>query len=204
MVLGIFRKEARVVTEHDPYTLSTGRLVWRWAWFTMIALGGCTVDLLTKHWVFQWRGMPSPDNRWWLIEGYVGIEPALNPGALFGMGAGGGPFFAAVSVFAAVLILYLIFVRRMVVDPLLSLSLALILGGILGNLYDRLGLWHPPDAPGQWRTEVRDWILLCYKQYTWPNFNIADSLLVAGAACLFYHGWFGSSHKPSAQEPNKK
>ncbi len=51
-------------------------------------------------------------------------------------------------------------------------------GRHLGNLYDRLGLWWQSDYPVEWRSGVRDWILLCYKGLTWPNFNIADSLLV--------------------------
>jgi signal peptidase II len=65
--------------------------------------------------------------------------------------------------------------------------MGLVAGGILGNLYDRLGMHglEPPNAGG-----VRDWILFRYKQYTWPNFNIADSLLVVGAIMLGYHAMF--------------
>ncbi len=173
----------------EQEALSTWQLVSRWSWFVAVAAGGCIVDLWTKHWVFAWRGMPRDGNRWWLIEGYVGIEPALNPGALFGWGAGAGPFFAAVSVVAVLIILYLVFIARWVQEKLLLLSLALILGGICGNLYDRLGLWTLPGMPGAYRTEVRDWILLCYGPYTWPNFNVADSLLVAGAIGLLWNGW---------------
>ena len=43
------------------------------------------------------------------------------------------------------------------------------------------------DAAGQWHTEVRDWILFRYGEYTWPNFNLADCLLVCGAALLMLH-----------------
>ena len=56
-----------------------------WA-FLAIAIVGTALDLLTKHWVFQWRGMPCSGNEWWLWPGYVGIETGLNPGALFGLG----------------------------------------------------------------------------------------------------------------------
>lgn len=185
-------EHASSTAQQEAGGLSLRLVWWRRAWFLAIALTGCALDLATKYWVFQWRGMPRPSNRWWIIEGYVGIEPSLNPGALFGFGAGAGPVFAAVSIVAALVIVYLIFVRGWVGDRLLTLSLALILGGILGNLYDRLGLWQAPDAPGQWRSEVRDWILLCYGPYTWPNFNIADSMLVAGAIGLFWHGWRGA------------
>jgi signal peptidase II len=36
---------------------------------------------------------------------------------------------------------------------------------------------------------VRDWILLRYGQFTWPNFNIADSLLVVGTGMLLWSGF---------------
>ena len=45
--------------------------------FFSLAVVGCALDLLTKHWIFQWRGMPKLDNEWWIWEGYIGIETAL-------------------------------------------------------------------------------------------------------------------------------
>ena len=72
----------------------TGRYV---LYFSIVVIG-CAADLLTKHYVFQWRGMPRADNVWWILEGYVGIETALNPGALFGFGKVYGFVFAAFSV----------------------------------------------------------------------------------------------------------
>lgn len=161
----------------------------RYVLFAALAIGGCLADLLTKHWVFQWRGMPRANNEWWIWQGYVGIETTLNSGALFGAGAGYGGLFALLSIVAALVIIYWIFARDGARDLLLTVALGLILGGIGGNLYDRLGFWHPPGAPGQWRNEVRDWILLRYGSYTWPNFNIADCLLVCGAALLMWHAY---------------
>jgi signal peptidase II len=73
-------------------------------------------------------------------------------------------------------------------DRLLTVALAAVMGGILGNLHDRLGLWSLP--PGQVAIDthaVRDWILVQYQGWVWPNFNVADSLLVCGAAALFWH-----------------
>jgi signal peptidase II len=69
----------------------------------------------------------------------------------------------------------------------LTVTLGLVTGGILGNLYDRLNLH---GLPGSLAGGVRDWILCRYGQYTWPNFNIADSLLVAGAIMLAFHSLF--------------
>lgn len=165
----------------------------RHAIFWLLAIGGCAADLATKHSVFDSLGVPGASEPWWLWEGYVGIETATNPGALFGMGAGGANWFAGLSVVAMVGILYWLFVRKAAVDGLLTFALGCVTGGILGNLYDRLGLWTATGPDGeQYKDiqEVRDWILLRYGNFTWPNFNIADCLLVCGAALLFWHAFF--------------
>jgi signal peptidase II len=159
----------------------------RYIVFFCISIVGCTLDLLTKHWVFEWRGWPQPNNEWWLVKGYLGIETALNPGALFGLGAGLGNVFAILSVVAACGIILWLFVGKAAHDLLLTIALGSVTGGVLGNLYDRLGLWHQPGMPEEWQTCVRDWILFRYKDYTWPNFNIADCMLVCGAGLLVLH-----------------
>jgi signal peptidase II len=68
-----------------------------------------------------------------------------------------------------------------------------ITGGILGNLYDRLGLWDHRGLPPELHHGVRDWILFVWPEVRlrifnpWPNFNLADSLLVCGAILLVLH-----------------
>ncbi len=164
----------------------------RYVIFFSLAVVGCALDLLTKHWIFEWRGIPElgqPRNIWWLWEGYIGIETTLNRGALFGMGEGFGLFFALLSVFAAAGILVWLFWFKAAQDRLLTIALGCVTGGICGNLYDRLGLWHDGDVLEGYERAVRDWVLFCYKGYTWPNFNIADSLLVCGAIMLAWHGF---------------
>jgi signal peptidase II len=165
----------------------------RYVLFVVIAVVGCVADLWTKHWVFHWRGMPRPDNEWWVWEPFIGIETAINPGALFGMGSGWGHLFAVLSLLAAAGILLAIFRYGAARDLPITVALGAILGGILGNLYDRLGFWYPPGMPGEWRTEVRDWILFRYGDFTWPNFNIADCLLVVGAALLMWRTYWDNA-----------
>ena len=147
---------------------------------------GCALDLLTKHWIFQWRGQPRRGDVWWIWDGLVGIETAVNTGALFGLGQNQVTLFAAISWLAIVGILYWLFLSGAAHDLCLTIALASVFGGILGNLYDRLGFWG--------RAGVRDWILLQYGEFTWPNFNIADSLLVCGAALLIWHGFHANRH----------
>jgi signal peptidase II len=72
----------------------------------------------------------------------------------------------------------------------LVIALALVAGGIIGNLYDRLGLpglrWHAPaERLGEPVLAVRDWIhVMVPGVIDWPIFNLADSWLVIGAAML--------------------
>src|SRR5205807_6071438 len=65
-----------------------------------LAVIGCAVDLYSKAAVFGWRGLPQPDNEWWIFNKHFGIETSVNPGALFGMGAGWWWLFALLSVLA--------------------------------------------------------------------------------------------------------
>ncbi len=161
----------------------------RHAVFCALAAIGCAIDLATKHWVFAWLGMPRFDefNVWWIWEPYFGLQTSTNQGALFGIGQGNVWLFATASFLAIVAIGYWLFIAGAARDWLLTVSLGVVMGGVLGNLHDRLGMWAVPDAPGQRFHAVRDWILFQWPPWTWPNFNIADSLLVTGGALLVLH-----------------
>jgi signal peptidase II len=181
-----------------PSALPVSRYV---VFFTLAALG-CTVDLWTKHAIFQWRGLPQHGNIYWLIENRFGIETSVNPGALFGMGAGFWPLFAALSVVALAGIITWLFAFRAAFDRWITVALGLVSGGIIGNLYDRLGLWDTSGLIPELQHGVRDWILFVWPEIKlqifnpWPNFNIADSLLVTGAIMLVVHAiiWRETEH----------
>jgi signal peptidase II len=64
---------------------------------------------------------------------------------------------------------------------LLALALALVIGGAVGNLIDRLWLGH-----------VVDFIQLYYKSFYWPAFNVADSAITVGAVLLIWDSLFAS------------
>jgi signal peptidase II len=185
---------------------STITVPWlRWFTYIAIAAGGTIADLWTKDWVFKWRGLPGELPPWWLIEPYVGIETAVNPGALFGMGAGWGKVFAFLSLLAAAAILLWLSKFKAIASWWLVVALGSVTGGIFGNLYDRLGLWNPPADHPAWRSGVRDWILFRYEQFTWPNFNIADSLLVCGAIMLAIHSFLmAQQENATAREATAK
>ncbi|NLX97751.1 MAG: signal peptidase II [Rhodopirellula sp.] len=150
---------------------------------------------MTKHLVFRQLGMP-PAPTWWLWNGVAGIQTSLNEGALFGFGEGMVPVFATLSVVAALAIVWWLFVAGAARDLILCIALGLITAGIFGNLYDRLGLpglrWnlaHGQHRLGEPVYAVRDWILVMIGDWPWPNFNIADSMLLCGAALLLWHAF---------------
>lgn len=186
-------------------------------------MAGCFVDLSTKQWVFgsyhklEPTGPPTAD--WW-IDGWLGIQTSVNQGALFGMGQGKSTWFALLSCAALAGIIYWLFVRGGAWDRWLTGALGAISGGILGNLYDRLGLWHGMSRE-TWQGQpvpthsvygVRDWIHFRWEGSPlaifdpWPNFNIADSLLVCGAIALFLHAVFakGATGPPQASNDDDR
>lgn len=165
----------------------------RYVLFCGIAVGGCAVDLVTKHVAFDRLGMPGGAS-YWLIHEIFGFTTSLNEGALFGIGQGQGMIFCALSVVAALGIGYWLFVAGGARDLWLTVALACVTAGILGNLYDRLGLpgltWAPGygHAPHERVYAVRDWLHFKVEPIIdWPIFNIADSLLVCGAALMIFH-----------------
>lgn len=181
-----------------PSSASTAVPASRYVLFLGIAAGGCAIDLLSKAWAFDQLGMPNAGPSRWLVDEIFGFTTSLNEGALFGIGQGQGVLFSLLSLTAAVGILYWLFVAHAARDLLLTVALACVTAGIIGNLYDRLGLpgltWGPEagQAAGKRVYAVRDWLHFKIDPVIdWPIFNIADSLLVCGAALLIFHAMRG-------------
>src|SRR5674476_540719 len=80
-------------------------------------------------------------------------------------------FFSAIAASASGLIIYLL--RKHAADKLFCMALSLILGGALGNLWDRITLGH-----------VVDFLDFHVSNYHWPAFNVADSAIFLGAILL--------------------
>jgi len=168
---------------HKPNLLQRGVV------FGALTILGTAIDLWSKEQTFRLKGLPGEQTPTWWVEnlwgGYAGVETAINQGALFGLGQGYGWLFALVSIVAIAGMILWLFVGKACESLWLTITMGLIAGGILGNLYDRLNMH---GLPGPFAGGVRDWVLLRYRsgadEYTWPNFNIADALLVAGAILL--------------------
>lgn len=170
---------------------SVGRSAIRsWIVFLALAAVAAGVDLATKSMAFARLGMPGMGPRHELIPGVLMLETNLNEGALFGMGQGLGLAFAGVSVLAIAGIVAMMARQTTRDDLILVTALGLIVGGIVGNLYDRLGLpglaWHAPaERIGEPVRAVRDWIhCVLPGVIDWPIFNLADTWLVIGAGLI--------------------
>ncbi len=172
----------------------------RYVLFFCLVIFGAGLDLWTKSIAFSHYYVPEmanagiPQSPHWWVEGIFGLQTSHNPGALFGLGAGYSWVFAIISLCAMIGISCWLFLWRAARDRWLTIALGLVTAGIIGNLYDRIGWGYVPGFPGAVRDNVRDWILFRLEGVPffdpWPNFNIADSLLVSGAILLFLHAFF--------------
>lgn len=165
----------------------------RFAAFVLIASLGTFCDLASKAYVFEAYGYPNGQSRAFLDSWVMfRFHTSFNRGALWGIGQNLTMLFALLSLLAACVILYWLFVRGAARSWMLTLCLAFIMAGTLGNLYDRLG-WHgcvdPFNNP---ILGVRDFLLFRFGTYNFPVFNLADVFLVSGAMCLIVQSLFGT------------
>jgi signal peptidase II len=114
---------------------------------------------------------------------------SFNEGALWGMGQGYTWLFATLSIVAAIGILFWLFVAGAARSLWLTIALAFIMAGTLGNLYDRMGQHrctelNPVTGIPEQIYAVRDFLLFTFGRFHWPVFNFADVFLVTGAILL--------------------
>jgi signal peptidase II len=112
-----------------------------------------------------------------IIPGIFRLTHVLNTGAAFSLFDSFSPIvvrdsLVAFSVIAVIIVLTMLW-RAGRELSLTGIALALILGGAIGNLYDRLRFSH-----------VVDFLEVHIVHYHWPDFNIADSCIVIGACLL--------------------
>jgi signal peptidase II len=120
------------------------------------------------------------------VTGFFNLVLVFNTGAAFSFLAGASgwqrEFFITITVAAAVVIVVLL--RRHASDRLFSAGLTLILGGAIGNLYDRLTLG-----------KVADFLDFHALGWHWPAFNVADSAITIGAALLILESLMSARRK---------
>jgi signal peptidase II len=139
----------------------------------MIVVADQITKALILHYVALYDAIP-------VIPGFFSITHIHNPGGAFGLLADGhsglrqGLFFVA-SLAAVVLVVYY-FVKMPANFPWLSAGFAMILGGAVGNLVDRVRMG-----------AVVDFIDFYVGNLHWPAFNVADSAITIGVVIILYH-----------------
>ncbi len=191
---------------NDP--ASRSRVGWsRYVAFALIVSSTAGWDLWSKHAVFNMVGYPGKTEWEWV--GFADnirfcYWTNLNEGALWGFGQGFSRVFAGFSILAGTAILYWLFVKQAAQSWWLLVSLAMISGGTIGNLYDRLGLHGIVDPDdGTPRYAVRDFLhFYLFDFYDWPTFNFADVFLVTGAIMLALYSFLmpNPPSKPSVSK----
>jgi signal peptidase II len=154
------------------------------AFWLSCAVGTIALDQLTKWLVLAKFREGERLN----LLPFFDLILAYNPGAAFSFLAGAGGwqrwFFTGLAIVVSV---FIIMWMRKEKRTLLLVALTLVLGGAIGNVIDRLI-----------HGKVVDFILLYWKDWYYPAFNIADSAITIGAILLIWDSLFGpkESAKP--------
>ena len=141
----------------------------RWLW---LAAAIVAVDQLTKFAILR---SFSFGERMAVVPGLFDLTLVYNRGAAFSFLANAAGwqrwFFTVLGLGAGAFIVWLL--ARHGSQRLFSLALALILGGAIGNVIDRVA-----------RGQVVDFLLVYWQRWHWPAFNVADSAITVGAVLL--------------------
>jgi len=147
-----------------------------------VAGASVVVDQWSKHWASQTLAFREPVH---VIDDLVRFTYTRNSGIAFGMFAGRSFPFYIFSVVAAIAVFWL-WSRHPRLPLPRQWSLALILGGAVGNLIDRVR-----------HGEVVDFILLAWGGHEFPVFNVADMCVSCGVV-MFALVWTRDPHEVQA------
>ena len=150
----------------------------------LLAGGVIVADFLTKAWVLS-AFQPHESIA---VLPFFNLVLVFNAGAAFSFlaGAGGWQKWFFVVLALAISAWIIVMLRRHAEDRLQSFALALVLGGALGNVVDRLRFG-----------AVVDFLDFHVAGWHWPAFNVADSAITVGVLLLVLHSFI---HKEPAHE----
>ena len=154
----------------------------RWLWLSVVVV---ILDQLSKLWIDSNMTLYA---RLPLIDGCFDLTLAYNPGAAFSFLADAGGwqrwFFTILSTVVALILV--VWLKRLPAhEKINAAALALIIGGAIGNLIDRIAYGH-----------VIDFLLVYYQQWSWPAFNVADSAISIGVVLMLLAMFRSSPSQP--------
>ena len=169
-------------------TSSSGALKWLWITAIVIVLDQVTKLAVARAFTLHEQLPLTP---------WFNLTLAHNPGAAFSFlsDAGGWQRWFFTTIALGVSVAIVIWLKRLPAsDRWMAVALALILGGALGNVWDRITLGY-----------VIDFLDFYVGQWHWPVFNVADSAITIGAVmlgidALFFAKEKEAAHKTPAQE----
>jgi signal peptidase II len=153
---------------------------------TKLLVRGIHLPALGIHWEGMTLGATRP-----LLGDFLRLTYVENPGMAFGIEVGGKIFFSVFSILASIGIIYYLY--RVRTERLsFRISLALILGGAVGNLIDRVFYGTLFQGAPLFHGRVIDFLdvqffevtLFGYHLTRWPVFNVADATVTVGVLLL--------------------
>ena len=155
----------------------------RWLWLSAAVIA---FDQLTKY-VILAAFRPGEEM---LVTSFFSLVLAFNAGAAFSFLAGADGWqrwmFMAIAFIACGIMLWLL---KRGGTTLFCAAVALIIGGALGNLYDRIVIGR-----------VVDFLLFHYDDWRYPAFNVADSAITVGAAALILESFRQRRDEPAGKD----
>ncbi len=152
----------------------------------VVALVVVIADQATKWSIVEW--VPLYDRI--PLNSFINLTHQKNTGAAFSFLADAGGwqrwFFVVLATGVSIVITVWIWRIRVERQAVLTAGLALVLGGAVGNLIDRVRYGH-----------VTDFIQVWFGDWAFPSFNVADAGISVGAALLIIDALFFSGRKSS-------
>ena len=172
----------------EPRTPTTARFV---TWM-VVALFVVIADQVTKWAIIEWVSLYEKVP----VNSFINLTHQRNTGAAFSFLANAGGwqrwFFVVLASGVSLVIVVWLWRIRDQGHAVLAAGLALVLGGAIGNLIDRIALGY-----------VTDFIQVWFGNWAFPSFNVADAGISVGAALLIIDAFFFSGREEGKEvEPN--
>lgn len=159
-----------------------------WRWLILIIAAILVADQATKHAIEKYT---SADYLHVVIPGILNLIHTHNPGVAFSLFADSHSpavrFMLLAFSVAVIIFLFWLLAAERAGGRIGQVGMAMILGGALGNVFDRLT-----------QRGVTDFIDLHIQSHHWPTFNVADSAIVIGAVLVLlelFRDWGHSRHQ---------
>ena len=158
----------------------------RWTQWLWLSAAVIALDQITKYAIVA--GFRPGEE--WPITSFFSLVLAYNAGAAFSFLATAAGWqrwlFMGIAFVACAFMLWLL---KRGGSRLFCIAIALIVGGAIGNLYDRIVIGR-----------VVDFLLFHYHGWQYPAFNVADSAITIGAAALILDSFRARRNEPAASE----